>query len=222
MNQKSDILSAFHNLVNSGRSGLVALYGDPADVSDLHYWVYFDSLGTTYVVHGDVYSEYFDADAESFAAAAAAELEERRDHLSLAELGTNEQAFLGTALADLLWHMVHDDGETTPDLPVTDPAKESFTIFGSGDLETDIQHFHDLLVAESDFSVAGQGFSLSTGEGEDGRPVCHLNVLRNEFFVDETTGEDVPVIIVRRVLECYDWRTLYAQMRALLSVDGIR
>ena len=158
----------------------------------------------------------------SSAAAAAAELAKCRDRLSLAELGTNEQAFLGTALSSLLWHMVHADGEVSPNLPVADPTKESFTIFGSGDLETDIQHFHDLLTTESDFSVAGRSFSLGTEVGEDGRPVCYLNILREQLYVDETTGEDVPVIIIRRVLEGYDWRTLYAKMRALLSVDGIR
>ncbi len=157
MSRPHYLKESLDSLVAAGRSGLVALCGDSAVESSLEYMIYFHCLGIIYIVHGDMFSEYFDSDATSFLERALSEFSNRSDYLSLSAIDRSETEFLDVALSGLLWHMTHaerdaddflSETETLARLRLHDPESleivqpvDTFTLFGKGSLERDILRF---------------------------------------------------------------------------------
>lgn len=231
MNNTDSLRRNFDTLVKSGRSGLVALFGDPNLENGLEYIIYFHSLNTVYVSRGESGSQYFDADIQALLTRALDNFAGRTDTLTLAEIGRDESEFLQTELAGLLWHMVHDDADIPYDesegldadglvAPDSEYVDETFTLFG-GDLETDIERFRRLALSDGEFSVDGRILSLGSGQ-DDGRTVYALAYSYEDTFVDVDTGERVPVLQFNYVLFNYDWRVLYARTRSFIKLNWER
>lgn len=235
MSSTDSLRRTFDTLVKSGRSGLVALCGDPNLENGLEYIIYFHNLNTVYISYGDGGSKYFDANAQGLLTRALADFAGRTDALTLAELGRGESEFLQTELSSLLWYMVHDDanipdcydeskklgqdGLVAPDSEYVDGA---FTLFGSGDLEIDIDHFRQLALNDGEFSVDGLLFSLGSRQDDDGKTVYKLGYSCADTITDDDTGEQFPVLRFNYVLHDYDWRVLYARTRAFVKLNRER
>ena len=225
-------MSKLDNLIKDGRSGIVAICGNPENRDTLEFMVYFHSLGAVFI-HCEWQDQYFDADAARLVAQATNEFENRQDKFDPAEAGINESDFLRKELGSLLWHMTHDDedipdgveetewlgraGLQAPDSLVYDPCDENDTIFGSADLETDIAHFGDLAKTGGDFSVAGHDFSLDSDLDDNGKTVYRLGRIFPDFLIDDATGERIPFKRVETYLHNYDWRNLYARTRIFIT-----
>lgn len=234
MSSTDSLRRTFDTLVKSGRSGLVTLCGNPNLENGLEYIIYFHSLNTVYISH-DWGSEYFDADARGLLTRALENFVGRTDALTLAELGQNESSFLRGELAGLLWHMVHDDADI-PDFydeqdglnnngltaPESEYVDESFSLFGSGDLETDIDRFRQIALSDGEFSVGGLEFSLESTQDDDGKTVYALDYSSADTITDDDTGEQFPVLRFNYVLSNYDWRVLYARTRAFVKLNRER
>lgn len=235
MNNDTSLLSIADNLISAGRSGLIALCGDPAVEAGLKYIAYFHSLGIVYVSHGDEGTEYFDSKGRGFLENAVKEFSDCPDCLTVADVAIDEKEFLKSALARLLWDMSHDETEVPAcadeekklseaglrsiqalDADNISFVDESFTLFGGGDLEKDIEEFEYRVNGEKDFTVAGQGFSLGSVFDASEFMIYTLGRHCSEVYVDETTGEKVPVTRVLETLSSYDWRTLYARARTFI------
>ena len=178
-------------------------------------------------------SEYFNSDAALFTERALSYFSNRSDYLSLSSIDRSETEFLDVALSDLLWHMTHaerdaddflSETETLARLGLHDPESleivqpvDTFTLFGKGSLERDILRFHELLLNRSGFSVLGQRFSLGSGTDENGETVYLLSLEHPDTFVDDATGESIPVVSTEIVLSDSDWRGLYARTRSFIS-----
>ena len=232
MSSTDSLRRTFDTLVKSGRSGLVALCGNPNLENGLEYIIYFHSLNTVYISH-DWGSEYFDADAQGLLTRAWENFAGRTDALTLAELGQDESSFLRGELAGLLWHMVHDDADIPYDeseklgqdglaAPDSEYVDECFTLFGSVDLETDIDHFRQLALSDGEFSVDGLLFSLGSGQDDDGKTVYALDYSSGDTITDDDTGEQFPVLRFNYVLSNYDWRVLYARTRSFIKLNRER
>ena len=235
MYSNSSLLSIADNLISAGRSGLIALCGDPAVEAGLKYITYFHSLGIVYVSHGDGGTDYFDSKGRGFLENAVKEFSECADCRVVGDVDIDERAFLKSALARLLWDMSHDETEVPAcadeektlseaglrSIRALDEDKisfvdETFTLFGSEDLEKDIEEYEDRVNGEKDFTVAGQGFSLRSVFEASESMIYTLGRHCSEVYVDETTGEKVPVARVVETLSSYDWRTLYARARTFI------
>ena len=224
MDNKPSLRNTFDNLVNSGRSGVVALCGDTDAENGLDYIAYFHSLGVVYVVRAEFGNEYFDADSNSFVTRTLNEFSARQDRHTLAELGLTESEFLEKALSKLQWDMTHELPD--PESEFTDPVPETigdgywaFTLFGLGGLESDIRRFHELLLGEGRFTVAGNGFSLGWCLDETDRRVYVLSRQRDDIITDDETGKQCPVFFYTPILDNYDWRTLYAKARTSIYLN---
>lgn len=235
MYKDTSLLSIADNLIKTDRSGLIALCGDSALAPGLKYVVYFHSLGIVCVCHGDKGTEYFDSNARGFLECTVKKFSDCPDCQTIADVSIDEKAFLKSALARLLWDMTHDDSDV-PDCSdeeerlskaglqsiwAQDSCYDSFvddtyTLFGSGDLEKDIEEFEYLVNAEKDFTVACQGFSLGSVFEASESMIYILGRHSLEIYVDETTGEKIPITRVIETLSSYDWRTLYARTRTFI------
>ena len=236
MYDNRSLLSIADNLISAGRSGLIALCGNPALEIDLKYIVYFHSLGIVYICRGESGTEYFDSKVQGYLERAVEEFSECADCRVVGDVDIDERAFLKSALARLLWDMSHDETEVPAcadeektlseaglrSIRALDEDKisfvdETFTLFGSEDLEKDIEEFEDRVNGEKDFTVAGQVFSMGSVFEASEAMIYFLGRQCTETYVDETTGEKVPVTRVVETLSSYDWRTLYARARTFIS-----
>lgn len=231
----ASFLSITDNLIKTGRSGLIALCGDPSRESDLKFIVYFHGLGIIYIGHGHSGTEYFDSNARGFLERAIKEFTHCPDCHIASDVAIDEDAFLKSSLAQLLWDMTHNESDV-PNLSMEEErlsnaglqsisaldsdnvsfVNDSFTLFGSGDLEKDIEEFEWLVNVEKDFNVAGQGFSLGSVYDASEFMLFILGRHCQEIYVDETTGQEVHITRVVETLSCYDWRTLYARARTFI------
>lgn len=235
MYKDTTLLSIADNLFRTDRSGLIALCGDPALESDPRFIVYFHSLGTVYISHGDLGTEYFDSKARGYLERAVRTFSDCPDCQTMADVALDEKAFLQSALVRLLWDMAHAECDVPAcsdeearlskaglrsvralDSDEAPFADDTFTLFGSGDLESDIEEFEYRVEAEKDFTLAGQGFSLGSVMDAGESMVYLLGRHCPETYVDGTTGEKVPVTRVVETLSSYDWRTLYARARMFI------
>lgn len=235
MYKNTSLLSIADNLIKTNRSGLIALCGDPVHDNGLNYMVYFHSLGIVYISHGDRGTEYFDSNSRFFLERSVKGFSDCQDCQTAADVAIDEKAFLKSALARLLWYMTHDES----DIPSCSEEEENlskaglrsiraldadgisfvddaFTLFGSGDLEKDIEEFECRMNGEQDFTVANQGFSLGSVFDASESMLYILGRHCPEIYFDETTGEKVPVTRVVETLSSYDWRTLYARVRTII------
>ena len=136
--------STLNTLISARRSGVVAICGDPGVENGLSYMIYFPVLEIIYIVRADWGSEYFDIDCGNWLAQALGEFAVRQDTYTLTELGIDETHFLRTELNSLLWHMAHDESEAPRNFNMDRLVfrDSSYTLFGSGDLETDLEQYH--------------------------------------------------------------------------------
>lgn len=144
MTDENRLRSSLNTFLSTRCSGVIALCGDPEVEDGLSYMVCFPVLNIIYVVHADWGCEYFDVDCRGRLAQALDEFAARQDTHTLTELGIDETDFLRSELNSLLWHMAHDESEAPSNfnmdrLVFRDP---SYTLFGSGDLEMDLEQFH--------------------------------------------------------------------------------
>lgn len=235
MYKDTSLLSIADNLIKTGRSGLIALCGDPTPELDFKYIVYFHSLGIVYISRGDRGTEYFDSNARVFLGRSVKDFSDCPDCQTVADVTIDEKAFLKSALARLLWDMTHDESDIPScsdeekslskvglrsiwalDSDKVSFVDDTFTLFGSGDLEKDIEDFKYQVNAEKDFSVAGQSFSLGSIFEASESMLYILGRHCPEIFDDEATGERVSVTRVVETLSSYDWRTLYARARTFI------
>lgn len=235
MYKDTSLLSIADNLIKTDRSGLIALCGDPAPELDLKYIVYFHSLGIVYFSRGDRGTEYFDSNARVFLERSIKDFSDCPDCQTVADVAIDENAFLKSALARLLWDMTHDETDVPSssdeeknlskaglrsirelDADRISFVDDAFTLFGSGDLEKDIVEFEYRMNEEQDFTVANQGFSLGSVFEASESMLFILGRHYSEIFVDEATGEKVSVTRVVETLSSYDWRTLYARARTFI------
>ena len=224
MYNDTTLLSIADNLIETGRSGLIALCGDPANVPDLKFIVYFHSLGIFYISHGDWGTEYFNSNARGILERVVKEFSGFPNCQTVADVAIDEKAFLNSALSRLLWAMTHDvsdvpdssDEEELFDLDNISFVDDSFTLFGSGDLEKDIEEFEYRIDTNQPFTVADQTFSLGSLFEADESMIYVLRRCCPDIFVDETTGERIPITSNVETLSNHDWRTLYARARTFI------
>ena len=143
MTHENHLRSTLNSLLSARRSGVIALCGDPGVENGLSYMIYFSVLEIIYIVRADWGCEYFDVSSKGLLARALDEFAAREDTYTLAELGIDETHFLRTELNDLLWHMAHDECEAPGNFNMGRLVFHgpSYTLFGSGDLETDLEQY---------------------------------------------------------------------------------
>ena len=143
MTNENRLRSTLNSLLSTRRSGVVAICGDPGVENGLSYMIYFPVLEIIYVVHDDWGSEYFDVSCKGWLAQALGEFAAREDTYTLTELGIDETRFLRSELNSLLWHMAHDESEAPGHFNMDRLVFHgpSYTLFGSGDLETDLEQY---------------------------------------------------------------------------------
>ena len=243
MTTLENIREKLESLIASGKSGIVALCGEPCPTgSEESFWEYHDALVFIEPLRAvmsivDNCTSYFHVPAESVADSFFAGFAGRENSFAVAELGYSEKDYLEICTDCLLNDMAHDDTEC-PDYDYEDydarfvyPSEEdafcpytSFTVTGAEDVESDIRNFRAIFESGGEFVFRQRDgrekkFAVSRSrEEEDGIlfDVYALSAMTTESLMDEETGAEVTVERRVRLRRALDWRTFYAKSRLFI------
>ena len=246
MTTLENIREKLESLIASGKSGIVALCGDPYPAwPDEPFWEYHDALVfigplETVMATVDNCISFFrvPTKGDSF----LADFAEREDSFAVTELGFSEEEYLDICTAVLLDDLAHDDLESGNfDLEDFDagfvyPSEEDafcpdtqFTLTGAEDVAGDIRNFRALLESGGEFVFrqpdgSEKKFSVSCckyydEEEEAESDVYALSTMATESFIDEDTGAETEAECRVRLLRSCNWRTFYAKSRLFIFLN---
>ena len=206
-------------LVNSNKSGIIALCSNPFEEHARESMAYIHSLGYIYISNS-VEIRYFPVDDKESLNKALREFSNRADEISVRYYKEDELNLLDSAIKSLLWDMAHEIERNGEDSLWSAPAEirnfDSFWNFNLGladALEEEVCVFLQLISKSGEFTIGNQTFCVSVGsDGE--RDLWTLYTVTDDTFTDDETDESFPIRRFHPVIMSEKWETLYAKSRA--------